>query len=273
MKNLAFSQCFDLTFRLCVCLVSPVGSGKTALTLALCRALRDNYNIGELRTNLPLLSLRSTLSTFLNLLRIAAVVTNDIFTREDQEFLIRNGALPAERIKAIETGGCPHAAIREDISANLGALEELQAKFACELLLVESGGDNLAGVWYSRRYLSEHSSLTRLPTSLAWSGQIANYSRELADYIIYVVIQPYLQILAKLMGYHLAGILDRCCWWRQDSSKGRTRHLPIRSPCHQQGLLPLLHNAQSMHKSTHLTFFIYTPARAHIRIRSTLQST
>jgi len=111
----------------------PVGSGKTALTLALCRALRDNYNI--------------------------AVVTNDIFTREDQEFLIRNGALPAERIKAIETGGCPHAAIREDISANLGALEELQAKFACEILLVESGGDNLA----------------------------ANYSRELADYIIYVI--------------------------------------------------------------------------------------
>jgi len=111
----------------------PVGSGKTALTLALCRRLRDQYNIG--------------------------VLTNDIFTREDQEFLIKNGALPAERIKAIETGGCPHAAIREDISANLGALEELHAKFNCELLLVESGGDNLA----------------------------ANYSRELADYIIYVI--------------------------------------------------------------------------------------
>jgi len=111
----------------------PVGSGKTALTLALCQAMRDKFNI--------------------------AVVTNDIFTREDQEFLIRNGALPAERIMAIETGGCPHAAIREDISANLGALEELQAKFSCDLLLVESGGDNLA----------------------------ANYSRELADYIIYVI--------------------------------------------------------------------------------------
>lgn len=111
----------------------PVGSGKTALTLALCRALRDDYNI--------------------------AVTTNDIFTREDQEFLIKNGALPAERIVAIETGGCPHAAIREDISANLGALEGLQAKFGCELLFVESGGDNLA----------------------------ANYSRELADYIIYVI--------------------------------------------------------------------------------------
>jgi urease accessory protein UreG len=88
-----------------------------------------------------------------------ATVTNDIFTREDQEFLIKNRALPAERIQAIETGGCPHAAIREDISANMGALETLQAKFGCQLLFVESGGDNLA----------------------------ANYSRELADYIIYVI--------------------------------------------------------------------------------------
>jgi len=111
----------------------PVGSGKTALTLALCRLLRTEYNI--------------------------ATVTNDIFTREDQEFLIRNRALPSERILAIETGGCPHAAIREDISANMGALETLQAKFGCQLLFVESGGDNLA----------------------------ANYSRELADYIIYVI--------------------------------------------------------------------------------------
>ena len=88
-----------------------------------------------------------------------ATVTNDIFTREDQEFLIRNEALPSSRILAIETGGCPHAAIREDISANLGALETLQAKYGCQLLFVESGGDNLA----------------------------ANYSRELADYIIYVI--------------------------------------------------------------------------------------
>ncbi|KAL0960874.1 hypothetical protein HGRIS_005889 [Hohenbuehelia grisea] len=111
----------------------PVGSGKTALTLAICQRLRNEYNI--------------------------ATVTNDIFTREDQEFLIKNKALPASRILAIETGGCPHAAIREDISANMGALESLQAKFGCQLLLVESGGDNLA----------------------------ANYSRELADYIIYVI--------------------------------------------------------------------------------------
>ncbi|GAA6057992.1 hypothetical protein JCM3770_004604 [Rhodotorula araucariae] len=99
----------------------PVGSGKTALTLALCRYFRDTHNI--------------------------AVVTNDIFTREDQEFLIRNEALADPgRIRAIETGGCPHAAIREDISANLGALEDLQATYNCELLLVESGGDNLAGM-------------------------------------------------------------------------------------------------------------------------------
>ncbi|EPS98666.1 hypothetical protein FOMPIDRAFT_1031339 [Fomitopsis schrenkii] len=111
----------------------PVGSGKTALTLALCKALRQEYNL--------------------------ACVTNDIFTREDQEFLIKNKALPESRILAIETGGCPHAAIREDISANMGALETLQAKFGCQLLFVESGGDNLA----------------------------ANYSRELADYIIYVI--------------------------------------------------------------------------------------
>jgi len=82
-----------------------------------------------------------------------------ICSREDAEFLIRNDALPMERISAIETGGCPHAAIREDISANMGALETLQAKFGCQLLFVESGGDNLA----------------------------ANYSRELADYIIYVI--------------------------------------------------------------------------------------
>ncbi|GAA5972846.1 hypothetical protein JCM11641_003969 [Rhodosporidiobolus odoratus] len=107
----------------------PVGSGKTALTLALCRYFRDSHNI--------------------------AVVTNDIFTKEDQEFLIRNEALSDPgRIRAIETGGCPHAAIREDISANMGALEDLQATYNCDLLFVESGGDNLA----------------------------ANYSRELADY-------------------------------------------------------------------------------------------
>ncbi|EJF59374.1 urease accessory protein UreG [Dichomitus squalens LYAD-421 SS1] len=121
----------------------PVGSGKTALTLALCQKLRKEYNLG----------------TDLLPLRVLTTVTNDIFTREDQEFLIKNKALPASRILAIETGGCPHAAIREDISANMGALETLQAKYGCQLLFVESGGDNLS----------------------------ANYSRELADYIIYVI--------------------------------------------------------------------------------------
>ncbi len=111
----------------------PVGSGKTALILALCRALRDRVRLG--------------------------VVTNDIFTREDAEFLARNEALPAAHIRAVETGGCPHAAIREDITPNLLALEELQADIAPELLLLESGGDNLA----------------------------AQYSRELADYTVYVI--------------------------------------------------------------------------------------
>ncbi|PKI84717.1 hypothetical protein MVES1_001403 [Malassezia vespertilionis] len=100
----------------------PVGSGKTALLLALCRKLRDEYNIG--------------------------VVTNDIFTREDQEFLVRNAALQdPNRIRAVETGGCPHAAIREDISANMEVLEQLQAEYDTQLLFVESGGDNLAAAF------------------------------------------------------------------------------------------------------------------------------
>jgi urease accessory protein len=111
----------------------PVGSGKTALMLALCLRLRDRVNL--------------------------AAVTNDIFTREDGEFLIRHQALEAARIRAVETGGCPHAAIREDISANLVALEELHRQFHPDLLLLESGGDNLA----------------------------AHFSRELADYTIYVI--------------------------------------------------------------------------------------
>ena len=88
-----------------------------------------------------------------------AVVTNDIFTREDAEFLMRNEALPSERIAAVETGGCPHAAIREDITSNLVSLEQLHERFHPELLLLESGGDNLA----------------------------ADFSRELADYTIYVI--------------------------------------------------------------------------------------
>jgi len=111
----------------------PVGSGKTALLLALCRALRDRVRLG--------------------------VVTNDIFTREDAEFLERHQALPPGHIRAVETGGCPHTAIRDDVTPNLLALEELMAAIHPELLFVESGGDNLA----------------------------AQYSRELADYTIYVI--------------------------------------------------------------------------------------
>ena len=100
----------------------PVGSGKTALTLALCRRLRDEYNI--------------------------AVVTNDIYTREDAEFLTRNGALAPERIVGVETGGCPHTAIREDASMNLAAVADLCERFAgLDIVFVESGGDNLAATF------------------------------------------------------------------------------------------------------------------------------
>ena len=100
----------------------PVGSGKTALTEALCKALRTRYQI--------------------------AVVTNDIYTREDAEFLTRAGALAAERIVGVETGGCPHTAIREDASLNLAAVAELSRRFApLDLVFVESGGDNLAATF------------------------------------------------------------------------------------------------------------------------------
>lgn len=111
-----------------------MGAGKTALTLKLCQELREKYSL--------------------------AVVTNDIFTREDAEFLTKNGALPPNRIAAVETGGCPHAAIREDISSNLAALEALTAEHRdVQLAICESGGDNLA----------------------------ANFSRELSDFTIYVI--------------------------------------------------------------------------------------
>ena len=100
----------------------PVGSGKTALTLRLCQRLRDNVNM--------------------------AVVTNDIYTKEDSEFLTRHEAMPAERIRGVETGGCPHTAIREDASINLSAIAELQQQFAgLELIIIESGGDNLAATF------------------------------------------------------------------------------------------------------------------------------
>jgi len=111
----------------------PVGSGKTALMLQLCKRLREQMSV--------------------------AAVTNDIFTKEDGEFLVKHGSPEPERIRAVETGGCPHAAIREDISANLLALEDLHRKFKPDILLIESGGDNLA----------------------------ACFSRELADYAIQVI--------------------------------------------------------------------------------------
>jgi urease accessory protein len=112
----------------------PVGSGKTTLVEALCKRLRDNYDI--------------------------YVITNDIYTREDQLILTRAQALPAERIMGVETGGCPHTAIREDASMNLAAIEDMNRKFpGAELSFIESGGDNLA----------------------------ATFSPELADLTIYVI--------------------------------------------------------------------------------------
>ena len=112
----------------------PVGTGKTALMDALCKKLRDRYDI--------------------------AAITNDIFTREDAEFLTRAGSLPPERILGIETGGCPHTAIREDASINLAGIADLRRKFPdLDIILIESGGDNLA----------------------------ATFSPELADLTIYVI--------------------------------------------------------------------------------------
>ena len=100
----------------------PVGSGKTALTLALCKRLRDRFNI--------------------------AVVTNDIYTEEDAQFLVRNEALAPERIIGVETGGCPHTAIREDASINLEAVARLNRRFTnLDMILIESGGDNLAATF------------------------------------------------------------------------------------------------------------------------------
>ncbi|MDW3205103.1 MAG: urease accessory protein UreG [Alphaproteobacteria bacterium] len=100
----------------------PVGSGKTALMDRLCKAMRETYDI--------------------------AAITNDIYTREDAEFLTRSGALVPERIVGVETGGCPHTAIREDASINLAAVDDLVEKFpGLEVLLIESGGDNLAATF------------------------------------------------------------------------------------------------------------------------------
>jgi urease accessory protein len=112
----------------------PVGSGKTALMDLLCKAMRDRYEI--------------------------AAITNDIYTKWDAEYLMRSGALVTERIMGVETGGCPHTAIREDVSINLAAVNEMRARFPqLDMILIESGGDNLA----------------------------ATFSPELADITIYVI--------------------------------------------------------------------------------------
>lgn len=103
-------------------IAGPVGSGKTALVDALCKAMRQNYHI--------------------------AVVTNDIYTQEDAQFLVRSQALSSDRIVGVETGGCPHTAIREDASINLAAIEQLETQFLnLNLVFVESGGDNLASTF------------------------------------------------------------------------------------------------------------------------------
>ena len=120
----------------------PVGSGKTALVDALCKAMRERHDI--------------------------AVVTNDIYTREDAEFLMRSGALPVERIVGVETGGCPHTAIREDASMNLAAVFDLTRRFpALAILFIESGGDNL-----SATFSPELSDLTRYVIDVAAGDKI-----------------------------------------------------------------------------------------------------
>jgi urease accessory protein len=121
-------------FPLRLGVAGPVGSGKTALVDALCKRLRDEFYI--------------------------AVVTNDIYTKEDAQFLMRSGALPVERIVGVETGGCPHTAIREDASINLAAVDDLAGRYpGLDMIVIESGGDNLA----------------------------ATFSPELADITIYVI--------------------------------------------------------------------------------------
>src|SRR5436189_4469566 len=120
----------------------PVGSGKTALTLGLCRALRDRYEI--------------------------AVVTNDIYTEEDAAFLVRHEALASDRIIGVETGGCPHTAIREDASINLEAVDRLARRFGnLDVIFVESGGDNLAAT-----FSPELSDLTRYVIDVAAGDKI-----------------------------------------------------------------------------------------------------
>lgn len=150
-------------FVFCTC---AVGSGKTALTLALCRALRDKVQLG--------------------------VVTNDIFTQEDSEFLQRNNALAKGRILPVETGGCPHAAIREDVSANLGALETLTSRIQWEINEQQKVQDDTNGgaKLNNNDGGMDNSVAPKEPLLLCESGGdnlAANFSSELADYTIYVI--------------------------------------------------------------------------------------
>jgi hypothetical protein len=165
----------------------PVGSGKTALVLQLCSQLQHSY---------PNLSL--------------GVVTNDIFTQEDAEYLIKQNVLPQDRVLAVETGGCPHAAIREDVSANLSALEKLTRQQTTSLLLCESGGDNLA----------------------------ANFSSELADFtgtsgkMLHLLCRFVILIFSFS---RRSSIRYRRCGRRQSAAKRWTRYYSIGFACYQQG--------------------------------------
>lgn len=190
----------------------PVGSGKTALMYALCKALRQDYSVVAVRKArmLPWTGWRGHVCADVGGGSLACLcqVTNDIFTQEDGEFLVKHSALPPERIQAIETGGCPHAAIREDISANLQACEELTAKHNADLVLVESGGGQSGSQPLRTLQLPvclpaclSHQPPPGSPTELCLlslfcllllllfmaDNLAANFSRELADYIIYVI--------------------------------------------------------------------------------------
>ena len=133
----------------------PVGSGKTALMDLLCKQLRERYDI--------------------------AAITNDIYTKWDAEYLVRSGALAPERIAGVETGGCPHTAIREDASINLAAVAQMQKKFpALDLVLIESGGDNLAATFSPSSRISRSTSsmsrpATRFPPRAAPASRVPTF--------------------------------------------------------------------------------------------------
>ncbi|KAL5989985.1 hypothetical protein ACLOJK_010880 [Asimina triloba] len=165
---------------------------KTALMLALCQLLRDKYSLAAIQIRKEEVANkkkggREILDKCMFLdAAPSRNVTNDIFTKEDGEFLVKHGALPEERIRAVETGGCPHAAIREDISINLGPLEELSNLYKADLLLCESGGEGIRFILMKEekgdKAMFGISRERRDKNNLA-----ANFSRELADFIIYII--------------------------------------------------------------------------------------